>query len=50
MDNTPDQSVSSSPKLLEQVVAKMWVKHYSIRSETQYLDGRRGILMHAYIS
>lgn len=47
MNNTPDQSNTSPPKLLEQVVAKMRVKHYSIRTEKTYSDWiKRYILYH----
>jgi len=35
------------PKLIEQVVARLRVKHYSIRTETQYLQWiKRFILFH----
>jgi len=43
--NTP--SVPDSPKLLDQVRERIRVKHYSIRTETQYLQWiRRFILFH----
>jgi site-specific recombinase XerD len=36
MLNTPEQS--KPPRLLDQVVAKMRVKHYSLRTEKSYVD------------
>lgn len=42
--NTPP---ASSPKLLDLVRGKIWVKHYSIRTETQYVNWiKRFILFH----
>lgn len=48
MTDTPAQlSDISPPKLLDQVVAKMRVKHYSIRTERSYVDWiKRFILFH----
>ncbi len=44
-DNTP--SKSTPPKLLDQVRDKIRVKHYSIRTETQYLHWiKRFIFFH----
>ena len=45
MDKSPD--LPDPPKLLEQVVARLRVKHYSIRTEQVYLDWiKRFILFH----
>jgi len=46
MDNTPDQSALPPPKLLEQVAAKMRVKHYSIRTEKTYIDWIKRYILH----
>ncbi|MDO9052123.1 MAG: hypothetical protein Q8N02_04100 [Methylotenera sp.] len=43
MLNTPSQSQPS--KLLELVAAKVQVKHYSIRTETQYLQWIKGLFI-----
>ena len=44
-ENTP--SVPETPKLLDQVRDKIRIKHYSIRTETQYLQWiKRFILFH----
>ncbi len=34
------------PKLLEQVVAKMRIKHYSIRAEKTYIDWIKRYIWH----
>ncbi len=44
MPNTPNQA--QSPKLLEQVVAKMRVKHYSLRTEKSYVDWIKRYIWH----
>jgi len=43
MDNTPAQVSPTHPKLLEQVAAKMRVKHSSIRTEKIYMTGLNDI-------
>ena len=35
---TQNQATNQPPKLLDQVVAKMRVKHYSLRTEKSYID------------
>jgi hypothetical protein len=43
----PDTPVASSPKLLDQVRDRIRVKHYSIHTETQYVQWiKRFILFH----
>jgi len=44
MPNTPTQS--QAPKLLEQVVAKMRIKHYSLRTEKSYIDWIKRCIWH----
>jgi hypothetical protein len=44
MLNTPNQS--KPPKLLDQVVAKMRVKHYSLRTEKSYVDWIKRYILH----
>lgn len=44
MANTPSQS--QPPKLLEQVIAKMRVKHYSLRTEQSYVDWIKRYIWH----
>lgn len=44
MTNTPTES--KSPKLLEQVVARLHVKHYSLRTEKSYLDWIKRYIWH----
>ena len=44
MFNTPSQP--QPPKLLEQVVAKMRVKHYSLRTEKSYVDWIKRYIWH----
>lgn len=44
MINTPTES--QPPKLLEQVVARMRVKHYSLRTEKSYLDWIKRYIWH----
>lgn len=48
MLNTPIQTepVIQQPKLLEQVVAKLRVKHYSIRTEKAYIDWIKRYIWH----
>jgi hypothetical protein len=41
--NTAPQN---SPKLLEQVVGKLRVKHYSIRTEKSYVDWIKRFISH----
>jgi len=44
---TGDSNIAPPPKLLDQVRDRLRVKHYSIRTETQYLQWiRRFILFH----
>ena len=43
MNNTTD---SNPPKLLDQVAAKMRVKHYSIRTEKSYIDWIKRYIWH----
>ncbi|MBC3935790.1 phage integrase N-terminal SAM-like domain-containing protein [Undibacterium sp. CY7W] len=46
MDSTPAHA-SSSPKLLDQLRARIRLRHYSIRTEAQYVHWvRRYILFH----
>jgi site-specific recombinase XerD len=44
MINTPTES--QPPKLLEQVVARMRVKHYSLRTEKSYVDWIKRYIWH----
>lgn len=44
MTSTPDQP--QAPKLLEQVAAKMRVKHYSLRTEQSYIDWIKRYIWH----
>jgi hypothetical protein len=45
--NDKDTSVSQPPKLLDQLRDRIRVKHYSIRTEQQYMQWvRRFILFH----
>lgn len=44
MINTPTES--QSPKLLEQVVTRMRVKHYSLRTEKSYVDWIKRYIWH----
>jgi integron integrase len=44
MLNTPEQS--KPPRLLDQVVAKMRVKHYSLRTEKSYVDWIKRYIRH----
>jgi len=48
MLNTPVQTepVVQQPKLLEQVVAKLRVKHYSMRTEKAYVDWIKRYILH----
>ncbi len=48
MLNTPSQTepMTQPPKLLEQVVAKMRVKHYSLRTEKTYIDWIKRYIWH----
>ena len=48
MPNTPANSepVIQQPKLLEQVIAKLRVKHYSMRTEKAYLDWIKRFIWH----
>ena len=48
MLNTPVQTepVIQQPKLLEQVVAKLRVKHYSMRTEKAYVDWIKRYILH----
>jgi len=47
MPNTPNQlSQLNPPKLLEQVSAKMRVKHYSLRTEKTYVDWIKRYIWH----
>jgi len=48
MLNTPIQTepVTQQPRLLEQVVAKMRVKHYSLRTEKTYVDWIKRFIWH----
>lgn len=49
MTNTPintEQIIIQQPRLLEQVVAKMRVKHYSLRTEKTYLDWIKRYILH----
>jgi hypothetical protein len=45
---TPARSTSNAPpKLLDQARAKLWVKHYSIRTEEVYADWiKRYVVFH----
>jgi integron integrase len=44
MSNTPTQS--QPPKLLDQVVARLRVKHYSLRTEKSYIDWIKRYIWH----
>ena len=44
MINTPAES--QPPKLLEQVVTRMRVKHYSLRTEKSYVDWIKRYIFH----
>jgi Phage integrase, N-terminal SAM-like domain len=44
MTNTPTES--QPPKLLEQVVARLRVKHYSLRTEKSYVDWIKRYIWH----
>jgi integron integrase len=44
MTNTPDNS--QQPKLLDQVVARLRVKHYSLRTEKSYVDWIKRYIFH----
>ena len=44
MQNTTNQT--QPPKLLDQVVAKMRVKHYSLRTEKTYIDWIKRYILH----
>jgi integron integrase len=48
MLNTPTQTepVIQQPKLLEQVVSKLRVKHYSLRTEKAYVDWIKRYILH----
>ncbi|MFM9912274.1 MAG: integron integrase [Methylophilaceae bacterium] len=46
MDTTLNQPQAQPPKLLEQVVAKMRVKHYSLRTEKSYVDWIKRYIWH----
>ncbi|MDO9365155.1 MAG: integron integrase [Methylotenera sp.] len=48
MTNTPinTEQIIQQPRLLEQVVAKMRVKHYSLRTEKTYLDWIKRYILH----
>jgi site-specific recombinase XerD len=48
MLNTPIQTepITQQPKLLEQVVAKMRVKHYSLRTEKTYVGWIKRFIWH----
>lgn len=47
MNKKPPSSVSAAPKLLDQLRDRLRLKHYSIRTETQYVQWvRRFILFH----
>ncbi len=41
-----NQAVNQPPKLLDQVAAKMRVKHYSIRTEKSYIDWIKRFILH----
>ena len=43
MNNTTN---TNPPKLLDQVAAKMRVKHYSIRTEKSYIDWIKRYILH----
>lgn len=44
MTNTPDNS--QQPKLLDQVIARLRVKHYSLRTEKSYVDWIKRYIFH----
>ena len=44
MQNTTNQA--QPPKLLDQVVAKMRVKHYSLRTEKTYVNWIKRYILH----
>ena len=43
---TQNQATNQPPKLLDQVVAKMRVKHYSLRTEKSYIDWIKRYIWH----
>ena len=43
---TQAQATNQQPKLLDQVVAKMRVKHYSLRTEKSYMDWIKRYIWH----
>ena len=47
---TQAQATNQPPKLLVQVVAKMRVKHYSLRTEKSYIDWIKRYIWHFYKS
>lgn len=48
MLNTPSQTepITQQPRFLEQVVAKLRVKHYSLRTEKSYVDWIKRYILH----
>ncbi|MEQ1622831.1 MAG: integron integrase [Methylococcales bacterium] len=46
MKNTSEPSLENSPKLLDQVRAKIRLKHYSIRTEQAYADWIKRYILH----
>ena len=43
---TQAQTANQPPKLLDQVAAKMRVKHYSMRTEKSYIDWIKRFILH----
>ena len=43
---TQNQATNQPPKLLDQIVAKMRVKHYSLRTEKSYIDWIKRYIWH----
>ena len=43
---TQNQATNQPPKLLDQVVAKMRVNHYSLRTEKSYIDWIKRYIWH----
>ena len=43
---TQNQATNQPPKLLDQVVAKMRVKHYSLRTEKIYMNWIKRYIWH----
>ena len=43
---TQNQATNQPPKLLDQVMAKMRVKHYSLRTEKSYIDWIKRYIWH----